>query len=233
LQRLDDNMQCPDAAPPLMVAELVHCSLAYKSTTELLDVSSEIKRAVWPKLKLFHMLAHISMWSDGPHLSLTTIAAMASNFRWSVVLSLLNVTVAGADALHLVILATVDATQASASQSVQRQFGLAALGLSMLLSLACALSVWLAAERNMGCFMVVNALVFLAHALAFVPLGIVIFVDGHQALGLLELALALEMLAGCVCCRIHSVKVRDDVERKDALEISYEQLKIEQVAVAS
>ncbi|KAG7379631.1 hypothetical protein PHYPSEUDO_008314 [Phytophthora pseudosyringae] len=155
---------------------------------------------------------------------------MPSHVRWRVLLSLLDATAAGADALHLVLLATVDTTRASTAQTTRRQIGLAALGLSMLLSLSCALGVWLAPRRSVGCLMVVNALVFLLHALAFLPLGTIILVEGRRALGLLELAFAVEMVAGCVCCRIYSVKVRDEVDRRDALEISYEQLKMDQAA---
>lgn len=152
---------------------------------------------------------------------------------WRMVLSPMNVTVAGVDALHLVILATVDTTQASTSTSQTTQrlhvVGLIMLGFSMLLSLSCALGVWFIPKRGVGCSMVVNTLVFLIHAMAFLPLGVIILVDGHQVLGLLELAFALEMVAGCVCCRIYSVRVRNEVDRCDALEISYEQLKKEQV----
>ncbi|KAG3247506.1 hypothetical protein PI124_g7797 [Phytophthora idaei] len=155
---------------------------------------------------------------------------MPSSVRWRTVLSLMNVTVACVDALHLVILATADRTQASTSQTTQRLLCLVVLGLSMLLSLSCALGVWLISKRRVGCSMVVNTLVFLLHALVFLPLGVVILVDGHRVLGLLELAFAVEMVAGCVCCRIYSVRVRDEVDRSDALEISNEQLKMEQVA---
>ncbi|KAG6969368.1 hypothetical protein JG688_00005348 [Phytophthora aleatoria] len=108
----------------------------------------------------------------------------------------MNVTVACVDALHLVILATADRTQASTSQTTQRLLCLVVLGLSMLLSLSCALGVWLIPKRRVGCSMVVNTLVFLLHALVFLPLGVVILVDGHRVLGLLELAFAVEMVAG-------------------------------------
>ncbi|KAF1777331.1 hypothetical protein GQ600_3569 [Phytophthora cactorum] len=111
---------------------------------------------------------------------------------------------------------------ASTSQTTQRLLCLVVLGLSMLLSLSCALGVWLIPKRRVGCSMVVNTLVFLLHALVFLPLGVVILVDGHRVLGLLELAFAVEMVAG--------VRVRDEVDRSDALEISNEQLKMEQVA---
>ncbi|KAG6969636.1 hypothetical protein JG687_00003108 [Phytophthora cactorum] len=110
----------------------------------------------------------------------------------------------------------------STSQTTQRLLCLVVLGLSMLLSLSCALGVWLIPKRRVGCSMVVNTLVFLLHALVFLPLGVVILVDGHRVLGLLELAFAVEMVAG--------VRVRDEVDRSDALEISNEQLKMEQVA---
>ncbi|KAL3656917.1 hypothetical protein V7S43_018122 [Phytophthora oleae] len=138
--------------------------------------------------------------------------------------------VAGGDTLHLVLLATVDMTQASTSQTTQRQLGLVVLGLLLLLSLACALSIWLVSKRGVGCLMTVNALVFLLHALMCIPLSVVILVGGDRVLGLLELAFTAEMVAGCVCCRIYSVKIRNELDRADALEISYEYLKVEQVA---
>ncbi|OWZ03934.1 hypothetical protein PHMEG_00024254 [Phytophthora megakarya] len=147
---------------------------------------------------------------------------MSSNGRWRVVLCLLNATVVGADTLHLVVLAT-DTTS-------QRVFHLVALGVATFLSLACALSVWLVPQRRVGCLMAVNALVFLAHALSFLPLGIVMLSNGHLEFGLLELSFAAQCGTGCVFCRIYSVKVREEVERKDALEISYEQQKVEQLA---
>ncbi|ETI55071.1 hypothetical protein L917_02018 [Phytophthora nicotianae] len=157
---------------------------------------------------------------------------MVANTRWRMVLSLMNGTVASVDALHLVILANVDTTKASTSQTTQRQLGLLVLSFSMLLSLSCVLSVWLIPKRSVGCSMVVNALVFLLHALVFLPLSVMILIDGHRVLGLIELAFVVAMVAGCVSCRIYSVRMRDEVDRNDALEISYEQLKMEQVAAS-
>lgn len=151
---------------------------------------------------------------------------MANNLKWRVVLSLLNVVVVGCDALHVVLLVTVD----TKPQTTQRHLGLVALGLSILLSLALSLSLWLVSKRNVGCLMVVNTLVFLLHALVLIPLSVVILVGGDRLIGLLEVAFAAEMVAGCVFCRIYSVKTRDELDRTDALEISYEYLKVEPVA---
>ncbi|KAK1943215.1 hypothetical protein P3T76_004611 [Phytophthora citrophthora] len=151
---------------------------------------------------------------------------MANYFWWRVALSLLNLVVVGCDALHVVLLATVEMT----SQTTQRHFGLVALGLSIFFSFACALSLWLVSKRNVGCLMALNMLLFLLHALLLAPLSVAILVGGDRVIGLLEVAFAVGMIAGCVCCRIYSVKTRDEVDRTDALEISYEYLKVEQVA---
>ncbi|RLN14356.1 hypothetical protein BBJ28_00007403 [Nothophytophthora sp. Chile5] len=123
--------------------------------------------------------------------------------------------------MYLVLLSVLNTADAS---SAERICGLVALGASTLLTLSCAMGVWLFPERRVGCAMVVNVVLLLLHVLVFLTLAVVTLTREHQVLGLLELSFVFEALAGCVCCRILSVKVRNDLDQKDALDITHEQL---------
>lgn len=80
-------------------------------------------------------------------------------------------------------------------------------------------------ERIIGCVMLANVLLFMLHFAAFLILGMAVLAGGHLTLGLLELGFAA-MPLGCGCCRANSVRVRGDVDRKDALEIALERFEL-------
>ncbi|RLN94742.1 hypothetical protein BBJ28_00022161 [Nothophytophthora sp. Chile5] len=149
---------------------------------------------------------------------------MARHFWWRLAVCSLDLAVAGATAMYLVLLSVLNTAGASPAERAQRICGLVALGASTLLMLSCAMGVWLFPERRVGCAMVVNVVLLLLHVLVFLTLAVATLTREHQVLGLLELSFVFEALAGCVCCRILSVRVRDDLNQKYALDITHEQL---------